>query len=228
MDKVKFNKNQFIKVPYILLDKKIFEWFDNIDLNTTRLVYCALLYFRDKKSKTIKKSQSTIGSIIGIGPLQVCRHIARLKELGIIDVKTDEFDLYGWNTYTILVDEIYHAQIPFEIAFNKELSASQLMAYCNLKRKTNLKNKEFICYADNAMLVELFDCSSKHVSKLKNALKEKGLIDFKPYDEKITLSYEKALYGTKSATNNRKQHVEKTLKSKNNVEVKQNANSDII
>lgn len=228
MKKLKFKKNQFIKVPYILLEKKTFEWFDNIDFNTTRLVYCALLYFRNKKSKTIRISQSKIGSVIGIGALQVCRHITRLKELGIIDVKTDEFDLYGWNTYTILVDETYHAQIPFEIAFNRELSASQLMAYCNLKRKTNLRNKDFICYADNATLVELFDCSSKHVSKLKNALKEKGLIEFKPYDEKITLSYEKTIYGINSSKNNRNEHVKETVRAKNKQGVQCNEDADIV
>lgn len=228
MKKLKINKKQFIKVPYKLLEKKTFEWLDDIDANTTRLVYCALLYFRDKKSKIIRISQSKIGSIIGIKSLQVCRHIARLKELGILDVKMDELDLYGWNSYTILIDETHHAQIPFEIAFNKGLSASQLMAYCNLKRKTNLRKKDFICYADNAKLVELFDCSSKHVNKLKTALKKKGLIDFKPYDEKITLSYEKILHETKSATNNRKQHVEKTVKTKNAKDGQQHASTDIV
>jgi len=226
----KFNTNQFLKMPYKLLDKDTFQWFENIDLNATRLVYCALQYYRSKGSNEIRQSQTSIGKVIGINKKQVLIHLRRLEELGIIDIKMDEFDFYGWNTYTILIDEKYHAAIPFEIAFNRDLTASQLMAYCNLKRMTNLKNKDFICYADNAMLIKAFDCSSKHVSKLKNALREKGLIDFKPYDEKITLVYEKNLYITKTTinTDKRKQHVEKIVKAKNNMEVKQNANSDII
>ncbi len=223
----KINPKQFVKVPYTLLDKKTFEWFDNIQPDTTRLVYIAMQYFRDNGDNKIRMSQEKIGEVINMSEKQVLRHIQRLSEVNIIEIKADPFDFYGWNTYKFLIDEEYYAEIPYEIAFNKKLTATQLIAYCNLKRMIDLDKKDFVCYADTERLIEAFNCSAKHIHKIKNALKEKDLIDFKPYNSKIDLVYEQKINHI-IKTDNRKKHIERTVKSKNNKGAKKHATSDII
>ena len=223
------SKPRHAKVPYILLNYDGFEKFapegvdkNRLNPNTIKAIYVAILHGRQGNSKDIKIKQRKLSEITGLCTEQVGRNIAKLVEHGFISV-TESNNIFGCHTYTIQCDETKNAPVPWEIAFEMGLTATELIAYAIIKKHTDLNSKEFMSYGETKQWAIRFKCSEKHVYKIKRALMEKGIISFNRSSNAIELTWELNNY-----KQNRKQHVRNTVNSKNMQEEKNNANADII
>lgn len=177
-------KRQHIRVPYGLLDLNI--------ANEAKRVYLALLYYRSGTNKQIKVKIQTIAERAGLKERQVKKHLQALCDTNILSRRQviHGKNAWGCNQYTIQCDETYYAAIPYEIAFDKNLSAMELVLYCILKRHTDLIKPDFKCWMDKAQLAKKLGSSMNHIDKIKRALKQAGYIDYGRNHSQITLIYE--------------------------------------
>lgn len=180
-------KQRHLKMPYELLELNI--------SNQAKYVYMALLHFRNKISKKIKVSLAKVSEVTGLKGRQLTNHINTLIQYKIISRKQNKHisGEYGCNIYTILCEETYFAEIPWEIAYNDALSVNAKIGYCIMKRFTDLDKKNFTCYMTKSELAEKVGCSTNEIDKIKRNLKNAGLIEYERNSNKITLVYEKAL-----------------------------------
>ncbi|MEN6411936.1 MAG: hypothetical protein ABFC84_04100 [Veillonellales bacterium] len=180
-------KQRHLKMPYKLLELNI--------SNHAKYVYMALLHFRNKTSKKIKVSLAKVSEVTGLKGRQLTNHINTLIQYKIISRKQNKHisGEYCCNIYTILCEETYFAEIPWEIAYNDALSVNAKIGYCIMKRFTDLDKKNFICYMTKSELAEKVGCSANEIDKIKRNLKNVGLIEYERNSNKITLVYEEAL-----------------------------------
>ncbi|SFM28526.1 hypothetical protein [Pelosinus propionicus] len=206
-------KRRHVNVPYALLDLK--------EANETKYTLVAILSFRSKRSKRIKVSLSKITEVTGLKGRQLTNHINKLVEHGMISRSKIKYSSgeYSCNTYTILCNEEYFAEIPWEIACSDTLSVWDKIGYCIMKRFTDLDKRDFICYLTKEELVKHLQCSPNQVDKVKRNLKKAGLIEFERNSNKITLVYEHSLEETPS---NNKTEIKKAIGKKNKVRKNEN------
>ena len=180
----------------------------------------ALLHFRSKTNKKIKVSLAQVSEVTGLKGRQLTNHINTLVQYNIVLRKQNKHgsEEYGCNVYTILCDESYFAEIPWEIAYDDALSVNAIIGYCILKRYTDLNKNNFICYMTKSELAEKIGCSSNEVDKIKRNLKQAGLIAYERNSNKITLVYEKSL-------DDNKNEIKQVVRSKNRVS--QHANHSV-
>lgn len=205
-------KQRHPRMSYQLLDLKI--------STNTKHVYMALLHFRSHVSKKIKVSLAKVSDVTGLKGRQLTKHINTLIQYKIISRKQNKHssEEYGCNVYTILCDERYFAEIPWEIAYNDDLSVNAKIGYCIMKRFTDLDRNDFICYMTKSELAEKVGCSANEVDKIKRNLKQVGLIAYERNSNKITLVYEKSL-------DDNKNEIKQVVRSKNRVS--QHANHSV-
>lgn len=180
----------------------------------------ALLHFRSHVSKKIKVSLAKVSDVTGLKGRQLTKHINTLIQYKIISRKQNKHssEEYGCNIYTILCNERYFAEIPWEIAYNDDLSVNAKIGYCIMKRFTDLDRNDFICYMTKSELAEKVGCSANEVDKIKRNLKQAGLIAYERNSNKITLVYEKSL-------DDNKNEIKQVVRSKNRVS--QHANHSV-
>jgi len=180
-------KQRHPKMPYKLLDLNI--------SNNAKYAYMALLYFRSKCSKQIKVTLAKVSEVTGLKGRQLTNHINTLTKNKILLRKQNKYGSgeYGCNVYTILCDETYFAEIPWEIAYNDDLTVNAKIGYCIMKRFTDLDKNDSVCYMTKSELTKKIGCSANEVDKIKQNLKKAGLIEYERNSNKITLIYEKAL-----------------------------------
>lgn len=201
-------KLQYLKMPYDLLINR--ELGNNI-----KMIYLALLYFRNGVNKKIKVPLEKISALIGIKKRQLINHLNILVENNIISRSQEnrQSGEYICNTYTILVNESHFALIPVAIAVNYELSANAKIRYCIMKRFSNPAKKNFTCHLKKTELAHEIGCSLNEVDKIKRSLKNAGLIEYERNDNQIILIYERNL---KSFANSN-QEIKQTVRNKNKV-----------
>ncbi|CAH1056824.1 hypothetical protein [Paenibacillus pseudetheri] len=177
-------KIRHVRVPYSLLELNI--------PNESKAVYIAIMSFRIGNKKTIKVSMNSIAYIAGLKERRINHHITELCRHNMLSRKQINFGVsaYGCNTYTIQCDEKRFAEIPWCIAYEKQLKASSLIAYCIMKQHTNIKKQDYTCYLSKKELAEFLTCSLNQVDKVKGELKNAGLIICDYNSKKILLAYE--------------------------------------
>ncbi len=207
-------KQRHLKMPYKLLDLNI--------SNHAKYVYMALLHFRSKHSKQIKVTLAKVSEVTGLKGRQLTNHINTLTKNIILLRNQNQYGSgeYGCNVYTIFCDERYFAEIPWEIAYNDDLSVNAKIGYCIMKRFTDLDKKDFTCYMTKSELAEKVGCSANEVDKIKRSLKNAGLIEYECKHNKIVLIYEKIL---EVANSNCVSEIKQAVRTKN--KVKQNENN---
>jgi len=198
-------KQRHPKMPYVLLELKM--------SNHAKYVYMALLHFRSKRSKTIKVSLTKVAEVTGLKGRQLTNHINTLVQHNVIERRqnTHGSGEYGCNVYTILCDETYFAEIPWEIAYEDALSVNAKIGYCIMKRYTDLDKQDYVCYMTKRELAKKIGCSLNEVDKVKRNLKNAGLIAYERNSNKITLIYEKALVAECN------EEIKQVVRSKNKV-----------
>jgi DNA-binding IscR family transcriptional regulator len=198
-------KRRHVNVPYALLDLK--------EANETKYTLVAILSFRSKRSKKIKVSLPKIIEVTGLKGRQLTKHINKLVKHGMVSRNQTKYGggEYSCNTYTILCNEEYFAEIPWEIARSETLSVWDKIGYCIMKRFIDLDKKDFSCYLTKKELVEHLHCSPNQVDKVKRNLKKASLIEFERNSNKITLVYEHSLEETPS---NNKTEIKKAVRKK--------------
>ena len=182
--------------------------------NQAKYVYMGLLHFRSRSSKTIKVSLAKVAEVTGLKGRQLNNHINTLVKHRVITKRQNNYGSgeYGCNVYTILCDETYFAEIPWEIAYDDRLSVNAKIGYCLMKQYMDLDKRDYICYLTKTELAEKIGCSLNEVDKIKRNLKQAGLIDFERSSSKIVLSYEKAL-----DADARQEEIKQVVRSKNKV-----------
>ncbi len=180
-------KRQHIRVPYELLDSQV--------PNEAKKVFIAIMQSRNGTNKQIKVKIKTIAAKAGLKERQVKNYIKILCQNNMLSRKQIRYGdgAWGCNTYTILCDEKYFAEIPFCIASDANLSAQALIAYCFMKRFTNLNKRDYICIMEKTQLAEKLGCSVNHADKVKRMLKKAGYINYKYGNLQIILVYEQQL-----------------------------------
>jgi len=219
---------QYVKIPYQLLKYK---GFDNKGADMTKYVYVAILKHRQGDNNKVTVNMTVLEKITGITRTNITLHINRLIEHNFID---RSHQVYGWdefgiNTYTLNCPEEKFSMIPYAIAYDMEIDKKDVIAYANIKRIMDLRRTDKKVFATKEELTEAFQCSENNVDKIKRRLKEIGLINFERKSKAIELTWELDNFSeVKRIKYNRKQHVEKTVKSKNGKEVKANENANIV
>lgn len=176
---------RFVKVPYPILNLKVSV--------QTKYLFVSLMHFRSGRKKSIKVSMKKVSEISGMKERQMSTHIKKLCNLCVLSRRQTYYGNtnYGCNIYTITCSENYYAAIPWEVAFNSELTAYSVIGYCVLKRNIDLRKNDFACFLTKQQLANQIGCSLNHVDKIKRNLRKAGLIEFGHNDIKITLIYEK-------------------------------------
>lgn len=180
-------KIQHVRVPYSLIELDI--------SNQSKYVYIAIMRSRSGHSKKIKISMNKIAENAGLKERMVHQHISKLCRYNMLSRKQINYGvgLYGCNTYTIECDERKFAEIPLCIAYEKQLKASSLIAYCIMKKYTDIREKNYTCYLSQEELAKYLKCSLNHVNKIKQDLKNAGLITYEYNSKKIVLTYEQQM-----------------------------------
>ncbi|MNZ95395.1 hypothetical protein D3C78_1145420 [compost metagenome] len=165
-------KVQHVRVPYSLIELDI--------SNQSKSVYIAIMCARSGHNKKIKISMDKIAANAGLKVRMVNRHISELCQYHMLSRKQMNYGvgLYGCNTYTIECDERKFAEIPLCIAYEKQLKASSLIAYCIMKKYTDIRKKDYTCYLSKEELAQYLRCTLNHVNKIKRDLKNAGLITY--------------------------------------------------
>lgn len=204
-------KRRHLKMPYALLELSI--------SNQAKYVYMGLLYFRNNSSKRIKVSLAKVAEVTGLKGRQLTHHINILVKHRIITRQQNKHSSgeYGCNVYTILCDETYFAEIPWEIADDDALSVNTKIGYCLMKQYMDLDKRDYICYLTKNELAEKIGCSLNEVDKVKRNLKQAGLIEYERSSRKIVLAYEKALDAEA-----RQEEIKQVVRSKNKVNQNEN------
>lgn len=199
-----------LRMPYTLLELAI--------ANHAKYVYMALLHFRSKTSKKIKVSLAKVAEVTGLKGRQLTNHINTLVQYNIIAKRQNKHGSgeYGCNVYTILCDETYFAEIPWEIAYEDALSVNAKVGYCIMKRYTDLDKQDHVCYMTKRELAEKIGCSVNEVDKIKRNLKNAGFIAYERNSNKIMLIYEK----TSAAECN--EEIKQVVRNKNKVSQNEN------
>jgi DNA-binding MarR family transcriptional regulator len=192
-------------------------------------MFIALMKYRQGDSNQVKISIEKLSEITGYSTKQITRHINILIEHGFVE---RSHQVFGWgefsiNTYTLYCLDDKFAMIPYVIAFEMGLKPSELIGYANIKRLKDLRRTDKMVFATKEQLAEALQTSPNNVDKIKRRLKEAGLIDFERNSPAIELTWELNNFTTNSILE-RKQQVEKTVKTKNAKGVNHHANSDII
>jgi len=206
-------KRRHVNVPYTLLDLK--------EANETKYTLVAILSFRSKNSKKIKVSLAKIAKATGLKGRQLTNHINKLVEYGMISRSQTKYSSgeYSCNTYTILCNEEYFAEIPWEIARSDALSVWDKIGYCIMKRFIDLDKSDFICYLTKDELAKHLHCSSNQVDKVKRNLMKAGLIAFERNSNKIVLVYE---HNLEEIVSDNKMEIKKAVRKKNRVNKNEN------
>ncbi|MEG6585426.1 hypothetical protein [Dendrosporobacter sp. 1207_IL3150] len=199
-------RRRHIRIAYDVLDKKV--------ANEAKYVYMALLRFRSGNSKNIKVSIAKLSEVTGLKGRQLTKHINTLIKYKVISRYQNKHNdgNYGCNTYSILCNEEYFSEIPWEIASNKELSKWSMIGYCIMKRFIDIDKEDFTCYLSKDQLATYLQCSINQVDKIKRNLKGAGLIDFDRNSNKVVLIYELALVGQ---LNSNLDHIKQVVRDKN-------------
>jgi DNA-binding IscR family transcriptional regulator len=208
-------KQRHPRMPYELLELNI--------SNNAKYVYMALLHFRSRSSKKIKVSLAKVSEITGLKGRQLTNHINTLVKYKIIYRNQNKHGSgeYGCNVYTIMCDESYFAEVPWEIAYDESLSVNTKIGYCIMKRHIDLDKKDFICYMTKSELAEKVGCSANEVDKIKRNLKNTGLIECERNSNRIMLVYEKALEAEISS------EIKRVVRSKDKVSQNENHSTSI-
>ncbi|OBZ14632.1 hypothetical protein A8L34_11975 [Bacillus sp. FJAT-27264] len=177
---------QYIKVPYAILDL-------NVSIQC-KCVYLALMRTRSGSSKQIKVKLGTIARNAELQIRQTGMHLATLCDQNVLSKKQVSYKgYYGCNTYHILCDESKFAQLPYPIAWHEELTAYDKIAYCVMKRYTDLNKGNYTSYLSKEQLAGLLKCSPNQVDKIKVRLRKAGFISYARNSKEIILIYEKEL-----------------------------------
>jgi len=206
-------KRRHVNVPYVLLDLE--------ESNETKYVFIAILSFRSNNNKKIKVSLNKISEVTGLKFRQLTNHVNRLIQQKMISrsqVKHSNGD-YSCNTYTILCDEKYFAEIPYEIACDKLLSVSEKIGYCIMKRYINLAKIDFATYLTKNDLASYLGCSLNQVDKIKRSLKKAGLVEFERNSNMIVLVYE--------CSQSDKTKIKKSVRKNNRVSQNENHSTNV-
>jgi hypothetical protein len=189
-------KIRHVRVPYQILELDV--------SNETKAVYIAVMSFRSKNNKRIKVSMKTIANAADLKVRRVNYHITELCIRNVLSRKQVKIgnDSYGCNTYTINCDEQRFAEIPWCIAFEKHLKSSSLIAYCTMKKHTDIRKGDYTCYLSQSELAEYLNCSLNHVNKIKQDLRNAGLISYEYSSRKIVLTYERQINSNNRIYNN--------------------------
>jgi len=206
-------KKRHVNIPYTLLDLN--------EANETKYMLIAILRFRSGSSKKIKVSLAKISEVTGLKGRQLTKHINKLVQHEMISRNQTKYSSgeYGCNTYTILCDERYFAEIPWEIAYSNTLSVWAKIGYCIMKRFINLDKKDFACYLTKDELAKHLQCSLNQVDKIKRNLKGDGLIEFERNSNKIVLVYEHSL---EEKPNDNKEEIREAVRKNNRVSKNEN------
>lgn len=177
---------QHIKVPYFLLD---------LDVSIQcKMVYLALMKVRSGRKKQIKVKMDTIAKNTGLQNRQTSNHIATLCRHNVITKLQLNYEgHYGCNSYRIICDESKFAQLPYPIAWHEDLTAYDKIAYCVMKRYTDLNKGNYITYLSKKQLSVMLKCSINQVDKIKARLRKAGFISYKRKSKEIILIYEQNL-----------------------------------
>lgn len=223
------NKNlQWAKVSNQLLR---YNGFDNKSSDVTKFVYVAILRFRSDEKVSIPVGMDKLEETTGLKRRQLTNHINLLIEHGFLQ---RSHKVFGWgefsrNTYTITCDETKFTMLPFHIAYDMDLSPSDIIGYANIKRIMDLRRTDKTVCKTKKELAEALQCSANNVDKIKRHLKDARLISFERKSQKIELSWELDNFSpVKRIQQQRKQRVEKTVKTKNTKEGKQHEITDIV
>lgn len=209
-------KRRHLRIAYDVLDLEI--------SNEAKYVYMALMRFRSGTSKNVKVSIAKLAEATGLKGRQLTKHVNTLVEHKVISRYQNKHNdgNYGCNTYSILCNEEYFSEIPWEIANSKKLSKWSMIGYCIMKRFTNLDKKDFTCYLSKEQIATCLQCSINQVDKIKRRLQEADLIEFERNSHKIVLVYELGL-----EKNNILEEVKQVVRNKNNA-IKNESFQDII
>lgn len=174
--------NRYVKVPYALIDLKVSA--------QTKCIYISLMKFRSAEKKEITVTLEKIAEAARLRTGQTGKYLTTLVKCGIIEREQKNFGYgqYGCNTYRIVCNEKKYAIIPWEVAYGAPISSQALIAYCVLKKHTDLNKKDGIVYMSNTELALYLDCSTNHVNKVKIELQNKGFLEFKARSKMITLN----------------------------------------
>lgn len=200
---MKLDIKRYIKLSYEILDHKGFAYYltnvknvNRVDNDSTIAVLIGILGSRKGNSKTIKVSMKILEERTKLSRTQISRHLQRLIEDGTIKVsqKCNGFNDFEPNEYTLLYNEDNYVIIPFEIAFNSNLSHNELVSYCRLKQNTDLEKMDFYVYGTKDEFVERLKVTQNHVDKVKRSLKKKAIISYERNSKRIELTLEKEIY----------------------------------
>ncbi|UNK20793.1 helix-turn-helix domain-containing protein [Paenibacillus sp. N3/727] len=177
---------QHIKVPYALLD---------LDVSIQcKMVYMALMKVRSGRRKQIKVKMDTIAKNAGLQNRQTSTHIATLCRHNVISKKQINYEgHYGCNIYRIVCDESKFAQLPYPIAWHEQLTAYDKIAYCVIKRYTDLNKGNYTSYLSKKQLSVMLKCSPNQVDKIKARLRKAGFISYTHNSKEIVLIFERDL-----------------------------------
>lgn len=230
--------DRYVKLSYAILDHKGFAYYvDNVrnakrvDNDSTIAVLIAILGSRKGANRVIKVSMQVLEKRTKLSRTQISRHLSRLIEDGSIKVtqKCNGFNDFECNEYTLLYSEEKYAIVPFEIAYNKDLKHSELVAYFRLKQHTDLEKMDFMVYGSKEELAKMLKVSINHVDKIKRNLKNKGIISYERSSNAIELTLEKEIYITnhKAKTASKNKEVDNVVKATVNSKMEAAANERI-
>lgn len=178
---------QFVKVPHRLLELKVERnGKEMAESDAVKYTLIALLYYRQKNSKTIKVKLKTLAKITKVSTRQVARNINALikHKMILCDQEIHGNNEFGCNIYTLLYqEEDDYTELPFEIIENATIKITAKIGYCVIKKEANKQTGKW--YGKRTKLAEKLQCSLNHVDKIRRYLKEAGLIDYASNEIKL-------------------------------------------